>query len=567
MFKPAVFIVAIALAVSYWVTKEDLAKVFEQARTGMQGSRAFRNRHKSSVTTRQAIEQVFLASWDDYVEHGWGYDVYGPISERGQNMARSKEPLGWIIVDTVDTLMLMYNQTTEHKEKFARAIIQAEQWIEQELSYDIDSEVSVFETTIRMLGGLLAAHHLSMQLDVGNPEVYLQKAVDLGDRLAMAFVNSETGIPYSSVNLKTGQTVKNHVDDGASSTAEFTTLQLEFKYLSFLTGNNSYWLLAENVYPTMYKKNNLTDEYYSGLVPIYTHPDTGMFHGQNIRMGSRGDSFYEYLLKQYLMTSEELYYDLYRISMDGMKKKLLAKSHPHGLTYIGERPFGPNKALIPKLDHLVCFMGGLLAMGATNGLQFDEARKSSFWDAKRADDFKIAEELTYSCFQLYDQIPSGLAPEIVMFNDNSEGLNNEAQRSKWWGSPSGDYFVKPLDKHNLQRPETVESIMFLYHLTKDEKYRDMGRKILDSFIENSKYVDPKTGKTKYVSLDNCVDMPTKKRDNMESFWLAETLKYLYLLFEDDVELDKMVFNTEAHPFPVLDSETLGRMQLKTGWLL
>ena len=67
----------------------------------------------------------------------------------------------------------------------------------------------------------------------------------------------------------------------------------------------------------------------------------------------------------------------------------------------------------------------------------------------------------------------------------------------------------------------------------------------------------------FTSLSNANVIPPVIKDNMESFWMAETLKYFYLLFspEDLLPLDKVVFNTEAHPLPMFE---VGRL-LKTGW--
>ena len=519
------------------------------------------------------IEALLLSSYHDYASNGWPFDVYGPISHDRRNMPRSGDPLGWIIVDTIDTLMIAYNYTESDDTRvdLLQKISRIENWVRDELSYDIDAEVNIFETTIRMLGGLLSAYHLSSELSIGQPQVYLDKAVDLGDRLARAFGQSQSPIPYSSVNLHDGRAIKNHVDNGASSTAEFTTLQLEFKYLSAITGDRKYWDLAEQVYEPLYKVNHVIEN-YDGLVPIYTQPDTAEFWGNNIRFGSRGDSFYEYLLKQYLLTHEVMYYNLYRKAIDGMKKHLVKESFPSGLTYIAEKPWGLNGPASSKMDHLVCFMGGLLAMGATEGFPVDQARTMPFWDADHNDDWLLAMKLTHTCYQMYHQTPSGLAPEIVVFNYDEASANGEFEeiseldRQNWWLSPTEDFFVKPLDGHNLQRPETVESIMFMYHLSNDTTYREWGEEILDSFVKNTE-VKPNGKDSVYTSLNNCMQLPTVKRDNMESFWLAETLKYLYLLFQDDVDLTSIVFNTEAHPFPVIDEATLNKYNLTTGWSL
>ena len=115
------------------------------------------------------------------------------------------------------------------------------------------------------------------------------------------------------------------------------------------------------------------------------------------------------------------------------------------------------------------------------------------------------------------------------------------------------------DRHNLQRPETVESLLYMWRITGEVKYRDWGWDMFQAFVEHTA-LDDGTG---YTSIGNVNQVPTPKRDNMESFWLAETLKYFYLLFgEDDVlPLDQIVFNTEAHPFPKF---ALGKL-FKTGW--
>lgn len=474
------------------------------------------------------VKDVMLESWHYYEKYGWGMDEFHPISGKGRMMGKNN-PMGWIIVDSIDTLMIM-----DAKEEVARA----RTWIKDVLDYKFEIEVNVFETTIRMLGGLLAAFHLS------NDDLYLDKAVQLGNGLLGGF-HSPTGLAYSSVNLKTGKGLENHVDMGASSTAEVSTLQLEFKYLSKLTGETTYWEHVEKAMAVLDAQKPV-----DGLVPVYVRPENGKFQGNYIRLGSRGDSYYEYLLKQYLQTNnqEDAYWEMYRESVAGVKKRLVRKSTPNGLTFIGELPHGIDGQFSNKMDHLVCFYGGLLALGATNGLPVEEARKSEFWNDELADDFELGEELTYTCYRMYHDIkPTGLSPEIVVFN--TDGLSKD------------DFYVKPLDKHNLQRPETVESLFILYRLTGDVKYREMGYEIFRNFVKHTRFVN-KNGDVTYTCLLN-VMAKNGAKDSTESFWFAETLKYLYLLFDDTnmLPLDKYVFNTEAHAFPKFDlTETL-----KTGW--
>lgn len=470
------------------------------------------------------IREVSRESFADYKKHAWGKDVYHPVSKSGENMG--PKPLGWMIVDSLDTLYLM-NLTSEIKD--------AKKWVKDDLTYDFDYAVNTFETTIRMLGGLLSAYYLSKD------DVYLNKATDLGNRILGAF-DSPSGVPYASVNLKTGRGIKSHADGGASSTAEATTLQLEFKYLAKLTGEAMYWEKVEKAMEVIYNENNPTD----GLVPIFVHPDNGKFRGNLIRLGSRGDSYYEYLLKQYLQTKEGIYWQMYKESVDGVRKHLVKKSEPNKLTFIGELENGLNGFFSSKMDHLVCFYGGLLALGATEGLDVATFKKQNSWTSSRNADLQLGKELTKACYKMYNLTETGLAPEIVVFNEDP--------------SKKKDFHIKPADTHNLQRPETVESLFILYRITKDPIYRQWGWEIFENFV---KYTKVPNGS--YSSLDDVTDADNIHfRDNMESFWLAETLKYLYLLFEDDesvLPLNKIVFNTEAHPLPVFDPEPL----FKTGW--
>lgn len=214
-----------------------------------------------------------------------GYDEYLPVSKKGRQMV--KHGMGWIIVDALDTMILM-NLTTE--------LAHARDWMKSTLDYDVDHDVNTFETTIRMLGGLLSAHYLSSEFPDMAPlpikkgsndeDFYLEKASDLADRLLGAY-DSLSGIPFASVNLHKREGILSHADNGASSTAEATTLQLEMKYMTKLTGETQFWEKAELVMKAV-DDCGAKD----GLVPIFVQPQKGEFSSNNIRLGSRGDSYY-----------------------------------------------------------------------------------------------------------------------------------------------------------------------------------------------------------------------------------------------------------------------------------
>ncbi|KAI9739815.1 MAG: mannosyl-oligosaccharide alpha-1,2-mannosidase [Cirrosporium novae-zelandiae] len=511
---------------------------------------------------KQQVKEAFMLSWDGYERYAWGYDEYHPLSKDGRQMI--KDGMGWIIVDALDTLMIM-NLTSR--------LAHARQWVSTTLDYDTDHEVNTFETTIRMLGGLLSAHYLSTTYpdlapltddDVGTPgeDLYLEKATDLAERILGAF-DSPSGIPYASVNLHTYAGIPSHVDGGASSTAEAASLQLEFKYLAKLTGEKNFWDKAEKVIEII--DGNARE---GGLLPIYIEPRSGHFRGENIRLGSRGDSYYEYLIKQYLQTSKEepVYLELWDEALAGVRKHLIAYSKYANLTVLGERPDGLHRELSPKMDHLVCFMPGTIALGATEGRTETEAKAAGPWGPKQESEMTLARELMKTCWGMYKVTPTGLAPEIAHFQLDgpprmeSDGVTASApftdeEDASW----RRDYIIKSNDVHNLQRPETVESLFYMWRITGDEIYREWGWKIFKSFVQYAAAPDG----AGFTSLGSVEEIPPPQRNNMESFWLAETLKYLYLLFapNDLLPLDQVVVNTEAHVFPRFE---MGQL-LSTGW--
>eukprot|EP00042_Codosiga_hollandica_P039661 m.334477 g.334477 ORF g.334477 m.334477 type:complete len:336 (+) comp55667_c0_seq4:198-1205(+) len=327
--------------------------------------------------------------------------------------------------------------------------------------------------------------------------------------------NDGSGVPYSDVNLGR-RTAHGPVWSTHSSVSEITTIQLEFKDLTHETGKQVYW---DKVTRVMEHMDSLSKT--NGLVPQFIDPHSGQFGGGTITLGARGDSYYEYLLKQYLQTgkTEERYKRMYLESVKGIMSRLVKKSEPNKLTFIAEL-VGSSQA--DKMDHLVCFLPGTLALGAHNGLDPSGTH------------MQLAKDLLATCYEMYRQMPTGLSPEIAYFNTH--------QGSK------EDLNIHDADTHNLLRPETVESLFYLYRFTKNEMYREWGWKIFQAFEKHTRVASGG-----YSSLNNVKQVPPSYRDKMESFFLGETLKYFFLLFSDNpdlVSLDKYVINTEAHIMPI-----------------
>ncbi|KAF6167469.1 hypothetical protein GIB67_031670 [Kingdonia uniflora] len=291
------------------------------------------------------------------------------------------------------------------------------------------------------------------------------------------------------------------------------------------------------------------------LILRYSSPHSGEFSGENIRLGSRGDSYYEYLIKVWLQQGthqdSNIHYlrEMYEEAMRGVRHLLVHKSIPNGLVFVGELPYGPRGDFSPKMDHLVCFLPGTLALGATKGITKRKAMEENLLSIDDLENLKLAEDLAKTCFEMYSVTSTGLAPEIAYFHTegyNEGGLDGGNKSSEY----VNDIIIKHADRHNLLRPETVESLFLLYRITEDAKYREWGWRIFEAF---ERYTKIDSGG--YSSLDDVTTLPPHKRDKMETFFLGETLKYLYLMFGNSsvIPLNKFVFNTEAHPIPIKGS--------------
>ncbi|XP_034292103.1 endoplasmic reticulum mannosyl-oligosaccharide 1,2-alpha-mannosidase isoform X1 [Pantherophis guttatus] len=447
-----------------------------------------------------AVIEAFRHAWKGYKEFAWGHDELKPISKSFNEWFG----LGLTLIDALDTMWIL-GLKAEFKE--------AREWVAKELDFKKDVDVNLFESAIRILGGLLSTYHLS------GDSLFLEKAKDIGSRLMPAF-NTPSKIPFSDVNIGKG-TAHPPRWTSDSTVAEVTSIQLEFRELSRLTGEEKFKNAVDRVMRHVHSLSGKND----GLVPMFINTNSGQFtHLGVYTLGARADSYYEYLLKQWIQGGKkenELLED-YVKAVEGVKMHLLRKSYPKRLSFVGELAHGRFSA---KMDHLVCFLPGVLALGAHNGLP--------------ADHLTLAAELAETCYQMYVQVETGLSPEIVHFNTHPQKDRKDVE-------------IKTADRHNLLRPETVESFFYLYRFTGDKKYQDWGWEILQSF---NQYTRVPTGG--YTSIDN-VQNPSnpEPRDKMESFFLGETLKYFFLLFSDDVNLinlDHYVFNTEAHPLPIWPS--------------
>lgn len=94
----------------------------------------------------------------------------------------------------------------------------------------------------------------------------------------------------------------------------------------------------------------------------------------------------------------------------------------------------------------------------------------------------------------------------------------------------------------LLRPEALESVFYLYRITGSPYWREKGWNMITAILQHT---ETEFG---HSAIDDVTKTHPKPKDSMESFWLAETLKYAWLLFEEEDRwsLDHWVLNTEAH---------------------
>ncbi|KAF7726413.1 maturation of Asn-linked oligosaccharides protein [Apophysomyces ossiformis] len=437
------------------------------------------------------------------------------------------------IFDALDTMIIMgleeeYTQALEH--------VKHVQW---NTSHDLSK---TFETNIRYLGGLLAAY------DLRNDQVLLDKAIELARKVILPAYDTPNFIPAGYVNVTTTINRGKPVKDGRIILAEFGSLQLELVRLSQLTGEKGYEKIANWVIAKMAEIPTELPGLYSmiwDLDPfrpaVDKSPPTHSFSPpfttapRYITISGGADSYYEYLLKTHILMNgkEKLQLNMWVTAVNSMYNYLRSETL-QGLVFLGE--YHDNYKLLQTAE-LGCFMPANLLLGSR---YLRQPKLQAF-----------AEELLNSCYVAWNHTPTGLAPESWSWIDKQQNIKSFPIEWQTMVALSG--FI-PLDTKYDLRPETLESIFYFYRLTGDGRYKDMAWQIFQSL---EKYCKTPSGYSRIGNVMNKKDV--KYHDFQESYFFAETAKYLYLIFSDPqhISLDEYVFNTEGHPFKL---ETSIRVQ-------
>ncbi|KAI6195072.1 Alpha-1,2-Mannosidase [Aphelenchoides besseyi] len=449
--------------------------------------------NKSKLKTQ--AHEMFMHAYRGYMSHAFPADELMPIScqprIRGITPSRGDvdDSLGnfsLTLVDSLDTLVVVGEY-----EEFERAV----HAVVQRVKFDADFVVSVFETNIRMVGGLISGHLLSRLVKEKLPDrlqwyddQLLKMAADIADRLLPAF-NTTSGLPYSRINLKHGLTddLKAQPD---TCTACAGTIILEWAALSRLSGNPIYEQKARKAMDFLWNQRN----HGSNLMGTVLNVHTGDWIRRDASVGAGIDSYLEYTLKAYILLGEPEYLQRFNQHYNAIMRYL-----NKGPLFIDVHMHRPLVASRSYMDSLLAFWPGLQVLKG---------------------DLKGAMEIH----------------EMLLNVIKKHGFLPEA-------------FTHDLQIHwpqHLLRPEFLESTWLLYRATKDPHYLEVAAQVMESINEHCRT---------RCGFSAIKDIRTMSMlDEMESFLLAETFKYLYLIFAEPNELlldtDNYVLTTEAHFLPL-----------------
>lgn len=274
-------------------------------------------------------------AWDLYREHAWGKDEIKPLSGTSYSFPLKGHHLGLSLIEALDTLWVMGLDS-----RFQDGV----DWVKAHADFAVDGEVSVFETSIRLVGGLLSAHHAC-----GDP-VLLAKAKNLADRLLPAF-DTPTGFPYRFVNLKTGT-----IRDPETNPAEIGSFLPEWGTLSRLTGDPRYGDVARKAVVALFARRSKLD-----LLAVRIDARTGEWLDRRATVGSYADSFYEYLWDSWQLFGDAECRHMYGVCTAAILRH--QQDWRNGRLWIADVDFETGRIVSSEQDELASFYGGLLGQG------------------------------------------------------------------------------------------------------------------------------------------------------------------------------------------------------------
>ena len=441
---------------------------------------------------REAARDMFYHGYDNYMAKAYPWDELMPLSCKGRRWDERvrgtlDDSLGGFsttLVDSLDMLALLGDYA-----EFRKAVT----LVMRDVHFDRNVNVSVFETNIRVLGGLLSAHMLMTDPNIGPllletraseqelqsgtvPLPYhgelLDMALDLGTRLLPAF-RTKTGLPSHMVNLKYGVPRDDSPQSKETCVAAAGTFILEFGLLSRLSGVSAFETAARNALAGLWSRRSKLN-----LLGSTLNVDTGVWQTSHASIGAGVDSFYEYLMKAYILFGDEEFLKMFDTLYEAVDKHLVMESG-----FYQEVSMTTGKKRQSIISSLAAFWPSLQVLRG---------------DVSKA---KRCHEAFYSIWKKFDALPD-------LYNLDSKNL---LQYGKDW----------PL------RPELIESTYHLFKVTRDVKYLKMAEDILQT-LQNTSRVP-----CGYASIANV--KTHRLDDRMDSYFLSETTKYLFLIFDEALQ--------------------------------
>jgi Glycosyl hydrolase family 47 len=553
---------------------------------------------------RDEAEDLFYHGYNSYMKHAFPEDELRPISctpltrdRENPSHAEINDVLGnysLTLVDSLSTLAILASAPSSGRKNKHLLAFQdgVKDLVNQygdgtdgpsgqgirERGFNVDSKVQVFETVIRGLGGLLSAHlfairelpirgydapvaaaRFASKWDKGsaksresgirwaNGMLYdgqlLRLAYDLGNRLVPAFYTS-TGIPYPRVNLRDGvpfyeksplnfDPESGQCDADQKGASEITetcsagagSLVLEFTVLSRLTGDDRFEDLAKRAFWAIWNRRSAI-----GLIGTGIDAENGTWIGSYSGIGAGVDSFFEYALKSHILLSNDFHPQHATPKHARDPRELFPpltadETSPSSFLRVWSEAHAAVKRHLyrGKTYQHPHYIQGDLHTGATRAFWIDSL--SSFYPglltlAGEVDEAIEIQLLTTALWTRFAALPERW----------NLGTGSIEGGLGWWGG----------------RPEFIESNYHLYRATHDPWYLHVGEMALRDIKRRcwarcgwAGIQDVKTGELS---------------DRMESFFLSETAKYLFLLFDEDHPLNHLdgpfVFNTEGHPLVI-----------------
>lgn len=483
---------------------------------------------------QKLVKSAFIRAWQGYKDYAWGADEVTPVTEKYNNHFN-----GWgaTIIDSLDTLLIMgldeeYRLAREHVHDVDFYFVGGS----RSAYSSADGRIPVFETAIRYLGGLLSAY------DLTGDSLMVERAEELAQLILPAF-NTLTGVPLG--RMRPGENVTYATDlalaySGEVVLAEATSMLLEYTRLWQVTGNRTYFDRVQRV--TDFLDRNMTKlSQFGTLLPAVLYPEEGIVSSK-YSFGGGLDSYYEYLVKEHQLLGGVLpqYERMFTEAMDSAEqhlwKNVTVVPHAPSLSVVVSST-GQGRSHV-SLEHLACFSGGMMALG-------------SRIVPDRRHYLNIARMTTETCYWGYNSSLTGLGAEALEFYHPQDKdlyrVVTDADGTRHRGSPVGDPFVGVRfiwHEDYRNRPEVIESVLYMWRTTGDPVWQERGWQMFASWMTHCL---TRSGASTIYDVNA---VPVRHSDSMESFVLAETFKYYYLLFSppDLVSLDDFVFSTEAHPF-------------------